>query len=94
MVVPTATQVDLTVWGFRHFYDFAVTRPLSSSSCKCLRNHAVVGEFLKPIEFLSFWSLIPSRACATFLLFFCIRSSPLSGLFSLVASKPLLPSPS
>jgi hypothetical protein len=32
----------------------------------------VVGEFRKRTQFLRFFSLIPSGACATFLLFFCM----------------------
>ena len=35
---------------------------------------AVGGEFRKFPEFLSFFSLIPSSACATFSLFFCERA--------------------
>jgi hypothetical protein len=34
----------------------------------------VGGEFRKFPEFLSFFSLIPSSACATFSLFFCMPS--------------------
>jgi len=54
----------------------------------------VVGEFRKRPEFLRFFSLIPSRTCATFSLFFSIRSSPSSGLLAPVAFGPSLPNPS
>jgi len=54
----------------------------------------VVGEFRKCPEFSSLLSWIPFRPCATFSLFFCMRSSPSSGLLNPVASAPLLPSPS
>src|SRR5215831_12031652 len=54
----------------------------------------VHGEFRKRPEFLRFFSLIPSRACATFSLFFSIPSSPSSGLLNPVVSGPLSPSPS
>ena len=54
----------------------------------------VGGEFRKFPEFLSFFSLIPSSACATFSLFFCMRSLSPSGWFNPADSGPLLPSPS
>jgi hypothetical protein len=54
----------------------------------------VGGEFSKRPEFLSFLSLIPSSACATFSLFFCMRSSSLSDLVDLAGSVPWLPNPS
>jgi hypothetical protein len=53
----------------------------------------VVGEFPKRTEFLRFFGLIPSGACATFSLFFCMPSSPSSGLLNPVASGPLSPVP-
>jgi mono/diheme cytochrome c family protein len=59
-----------------------------------IQDEPVVGEFRKRLEFLSFFSLIPSEACATFSLFFCMRSSQSSGLVNPVDSVPLLPSPS
>ena len=52
------------------------------------------GEFRKFPEFLSFFSLIPSSACATFSLFFCVRSLSSSGLADPVGSDLLLPNPS
>jgi hypothetical protein len=55
---------------------------------------AVGGEFRKFPEFLSFFSLIPSSACATFSLFFCMPSLSSSGLVDPVGSDLLLPNPS
>jgi hypothetical protein len=54
---------------------------------------AVGGEFLKCPEFLTFLSPIPSCACATFSLFFCMRSSSRSDLLGPVGSIPLWPNP-
>jgi hypothetical protein len=54
----------------------------------------VGGEFRKRPEFLSFLSLIPSSASATFSLFFSMRSSSLSALVDLAGSVPWLPNPS
>src|SRR5215469_5378290 len=54
----------------------------------------VGGEFRKRSEFLSFLSLIPSSACATCSLFFCMRSSSLSDLVDLAGSVPWWPNPS
>ena len=54
-----------------------------------LSQDRVLGEFHKPTEFLGFWSLIRSAACATFSLFCCMRSSQSSGLLNRVASGPL-----
>ena len=56
--------------------------------------HPVGGEFRKFPEFLSFFSLIPSSACATFSLFFCMPSLSSSGLVDPVGSDLLLPNPS
>ena len=54
----------------------------------------VGGEFRKFPEFLGFFSLIPSSACATFSLFFCTLSLSSSGLVDPTGSDLLLPNPS
>ena len=67
---------------------------MSTKRKKRVHDLPVLGEFHKPTEFLGFWSLIRSAACATISLFCCMRSSQSSGLLNRVASGPLSLNPS
>ena len=79
----------------RHLFAIALLcQVFVYSSVGKAQEKPVGGEFRKCPEFLSFFSLIPSSACATFSLFFCMPSSSLSDLVDLAGSVLWLPNPS
>jgi hypothetical protein len=72
------------------------TSNLGSPTLSTAASPPVVGEFRNRREFLGFFRLIRSGACATFSLYFCTQSSPSSdlvnppGLRSVVAEFVLI----
>jgi hypothetical protein len=95
----TAAQIQNAGWMFEVVFDYGehdadAPEPDDYPATSNSKPWPVGGEFRKRPEFLSFLSLIPSSACATFSLFFCMRSSSLSDLVDLAGSVQWLPNPS